>query len=180
MNTEYEKVLNVFASYGFRKSSMEELAKAAEVSRQTLYKRFKNKEAVLDWAVNGYTQEARLRVTSVLKNEEMTISECLFNAFSCSIGDAVPLLRESPHGAEIMDLGTESLKRSNPNFHDDFEKEIADFLVDRNVCKTKEIASDITFVLHMASKGLLLKSSTREEFISGLNRVIQTTTKDLI
>ena len=180
METEYQKVMNVFAHYGFRKASMEDLASAAEVSRQTLYKRFKNKEAVLDWAVNGYTLEIRTRVTSQLQNDEAALDECLLSAFSCSADDAVPLFHDSPHGAEILDLGIESLKRSNPNFHEDFEKEVADFLLHRNVCSTLKEAADITFVLHMASKGLLLKSATSEEFKQGMNRVIQTTTKGLV
>ncbi len=174
MSSEYVKVLNVFAHYGFRKASMEDLASAAEVSRQTLYKRFKNKEAVLDWAVNGYMREARLRVACVLKNAGTAVEESLLNAFSCSAGDTVPLFQDSPHGAEILDLGIESLKRSEPDFHDDFEAEIANFLLERQVCERKEDASEMTFLLHMAAKGLLLKSRTSEEFQTGMKRIIRT------
>ena len=76
-------------------------------------------------------------------------------------------------------MGIESLKRSNPNFHDDFEKEVANFLVDRNVCESKKEAGEITFLLHMASKGLLLKSSTSEEFQNGMSRIIETTMKGI-
>ncbi|MEW8525612.1 MAG: TetR/AcrR family transcriptional regulator [Candidatus Thiodiazotropha endolucinida] len=179
-NDTFSKVLSIFAHYGFRKASMEDLARAADVSRQTLYKRFKTKEAVLDWAVEGYARENRERVSAELKNHEASLSECLLNAFARWAGEVVPLLHDSPHGAEIMDMGTESLRRSGEDFHADFEAEIAQFLMDRGVCGTKEEAADATFLLHMSSKGLLLKSLSSEEFQAGMSRIIRAVTQGFI
>ena len=48
-DAEHFKVIEVFSNYGFRKTSMSDLAEAAGVSRQTLYNRFKSKEDILHW-----------------------------------------------------------------------------------------------------------------------------------
>ena len=175
-DNEFVKVLAVFAHYGFRKASMEDLAQAAEVSRQTLYKRFKTKESVLDWAVEGCIKATHQQVSIELNNQSASAAECLVNAFGRWVGDIVPLLRDSPHGSEIMDLGMESVKRTGSDFHAQFEAELAQFLLDRKICETSTEAENIAFLLHMSSKGLLLKSATRDEYQAGMSRVINTVT----
>ena len=63
-----------------------------------------------------------------------------------------------------MDLGIASIERSEHDFHADFEDVITQFLLDRNASESREEAAEISFLLHMASKGLLLKSNTSEEY----------------
>src|ERR1700745_1855049 len=43
--------LEVFGRYGFRKASMDEIARSADISRQSLYLRFANKEALFRAAI---------------------------------------------------------------------------------------------------------------------------------
>src|SRR3954470_18387921 len=43
--------LDVFGRYGFRKASMDEIARAADISRQGLYLHFANKDALFRAAV---------------------------------------------------------------------------------------------------------------------------------
>jgi AcrR family transcriptional regulator len=168
----FKNVLGVFAHYGFRKASMDELARAAGVSRQTLYNRFKTKEAVLDWAVEGFISETRERASAELKSSDASLATRLLNAFSRWTGDHVAILHDAPHGAEIIDMGTESLKRANADPHADFEREVAQFLKDRGVCRTRKEAEDKAYLLHMSSKGLFMKSRTTDEFQVGMARII--------
>ena len=172
----FNAALAVFAHYGFRKASMEDLAQAVGVTRQTLYNRFKNKEAVLDWAVDGYAKSAQERASAALRNSERPVETCLLNAFSIWVGEAVTLLHESPHGMEIVDRGMESLKRSDIDHHAIFEQSVVQFLLNRQVCSSLEQAADITFLLDMAAKGLLLKSEDFSAFQDGMARVIKTAT----
>ena len=171
-DSEYEKVLGVFAHYGFRKASMDDLARAADVSRQTLYNRFRTKEAVLDWAVEGFMGAVRERASTALADSGASTAGCLLNAFSRWSGDHVALLHDAPHGAEIMDLGLESLRRLESDPNADFEKEIARFLIERGVCETPKDAVDAAYLLLMASKGLFLKSRSSDEFEAGMTRII--------
>lgn len=54
-----EAAIGVFARYGFRKSSMDEVARAAGVSRQGLYLHFADKEELFRTAV-AYKLQAQL------------------------------------------------------------------------------------------------------------------------
>lgn len=173
---EFKAVLAVFAHYGFRKASMEDLAQAAGVSRQTLYNRLKTKEAVLGWAVEGIARENLTRVSSALQDDEADLSTCLLNAFYRATGEHVSLLHDSPHGAEIMDMGIESLRRCGDDVQASFESMITQFLINRGVCETQYEAAEKTFVLTMASKGLLLKSRNSDEFMAGMTRIIKAVT----
>lgn len=170
----FTDILSVFAHYGFRKASMADLAEAAGVTRQTLYNRFRTKEAVLDFAVEGYVRNALQKASAELNAETASVDSCLLNAFSNWVGNLVSLLKNSPHGSEVMDMGTQSIKRSHIDHHLTFEREIAAFLINRGVCKTESEALDITFLLMMSSKGLLLKSETGEQFQDGMTRLIRT------
>ena len=172
-NAQFANVLSVFAHYGFRKASMEDLARAAGVSRQTLYKRFGTKEAVLDWAVEGFVGDARALACAALHAADASPAECLLSAFSRWTGDHVALLHDAPHGAEILEMGTASLRRSHADPEAAFENEIVRFMCDRSICRTQKEAADKTFLLLMSAKGLLLKSRTNAEFQAGMTRIIR-------
>ena len=170
--TTYQNVLGVFAHYGFRKASMADLADAAGVSRQTLYNRFKNKDQVLDWAVQNFSEIIRQRAEAELSNSEALASARLADAFNRWVGDLVPMLHESPHGFEVMDRGLESLRRAECDPDGMFLAAIANFLLREECCQSQADADDMTFVLVMASKGLLLKTSTYDEFATSMLRVV--------
>lgn len=174
----FQNVLGVFAHYGFRKTSMSDLAGAANVSRQTLYNRFRTKNAVLDWAVEGYVAQTALQATQHLSAKDRPVRQRLLNAFSKWLGESVPVMHNSPHGAEIMDLGAASLQRSDVNPYLQFETALCRFLLDEGICKTQQEAEDKTFLLLIASKGLLLKSASSEEFEAGMTRIINSAISD--
>lgn len=173
----FASVLGVFSHYGFKKASMEDLAQAMGFTRQTLYNHFKGKQAVLDWAVEGYVRDSHSKAIEELKGNRNPVPDGLLGAFSRMVGDIVPLLKNSPHGSEVLDMGTESLKRSNIDHQGAFEKELARFLVERGACQTIEEATEKTFLLLMASKGLLLKCQNSEEFQDGMARIIRVAVK---
>ena len=64
MKDEYRvarQVLRTFAVYGFKKTSMEDIAKAIGVSRQSVYKRFGNKKRCYAWVVDAYLGDILLQ-----------------------------------------------------------------------------------------------------------------------
>lgn len=170
----FKDVLAVFANYGFRKASMEDLARAAGVSRQTLYNRFKTKQAVLDWAVSGFVEAKQQRALAQLNVPGKRLDDCLLRFYSEWMGVLVPLLHGSPHGSEIMDMSTESLGRKGINTHLENEGAVADFLVENRVCRDQAYAREVSFLLSMSAKGLLFKCRTSQEFEAGMKRIIRT------
>lgn len=178
--TQFENVLGVFAHYGFRKASMSDLAEAAGVSRQTLYNRLKDKEAVLDWAVLGITDITVLRARDALASfdsagntDGAAIETALVEAISRKMGDFVPMLHESPHGWEIMDRGIASLARAEVDTESQFELAIAHFLLERGVSPTLDDARERTFAIIVAAKGLMMKCATTETFAAAMRRVVR-------
>lgn len=168
----FTRVFRAFAKKGFEKATISEIAEAAGVSRQTLYNRHETKEAILVWAAEGFSRLARIRACEALNVPGDSVSSSLQTAFSERIGVLVPLVHGSPHGTEILDLGTKLRKQAPSDFHADFVKELNLFLQSRGVCETLAEAEDLSFLLLTSGKGLLLNTRTREEFDAGMARVI--------
>ena len=64
-----DAALSVFARYGFRKTSMEEVARAADISRQGLYLHFRDKEALFRAAIARMMETGLARVDAELARE---------------------------------------------------------------------------------------------------------------
>jgi len=65
-----DAALGVFARYGFRKTSMEEVARAADISRQGLYLHFRDKEALFRAALERMMQTGLARIDAELARDE--------------------------------------------------------------------------------------------------------------
>ncbi len=98
-----DAAFGVFMRFGFRKTSMDEVARAAELSRQGLYLHFATKEdlfrATLAHAVGTALDEAN----AALAAEGEPLDERLVAAFDAWVGRYVGLL-----GAVATDLGEAS------------------------------------------------------------------------
>jgi len=169
----FKDILTVFANYGFQKASMDDLARAASVSRQTLYNRFKTKQAVLDWAVSGFVEERTQRAIAYLKLSDQSVGKRILLFYHEWMGQLAPLLHNTPHGWETMDISLESMQRIGMDTHVDYERAVAEFLVENGVFADLAQASEMSFLLTMAAKGMLYKFNTVDDFEAGMERVIR-------
>jgi AcrR family transcriptional regulator len=94
-----EAAISVFMRYGYRKTSMEEVAAAAQVSRQALYLHFATKEDLFRAAVRTLLEGSLEAVTVVLRDAARPLEAKLVAAFDEWIGRYVGLL-----GAGASDL----------------------------------------------------------------------------
>ncbi|HHB80537.1 MAG TPA: TetR/AcrR family transcriptional regulator [Aliiroseovarius sp.] len=92
----------VFVTYGFRRSSMEDIARAANMSRPALYLHFRNKEDMFRSLVEGYYDGASAAMAEALAGQG-TPEEVLLAAFRAKDTEAMSTLLASPHGAELLD-----------------------------------------------------------------------------
>lgn len=84
-----EKAWESFNHLGYKKTTMDDVAKAAGVSRQTVYAHFTTKEALL-CAVADLGLAPRLEYfKSCLNNRTLAIEDRLLNAFHNSLSDLV-------------------------------------------------------------------------------------------
>ena len=94
-----------FASYGFRKTSMDDIARGAGMSRPALYLHYRNKEDIFRSLAQFYYDDAVQSVAEALSGEG-PIPDTLARAFAAQGGGIVEAMLTSPHGMELLDTGT--------------------------------------------------------------------------
>jgi TetR/AcrR family transcriptional regulator, regulator of autoinduction and epiphytic fitness len=94
-----DAAVTVFARYGYRKTSMEEVARAAQVSRQGLYLHFATKDALFRAAVTNLLAGSLQAATAVLRDGALPLEERLVRAFDEWVGRYVGMF-----GAAASDL----------------------------------------------------------------------------
>lgn len=99
-----DAALGVFAQYGFRRTSMEDIARAAGMSRPALYLYFRNKEDLARHLATLFYDRAVRDVEAALA-QPGTAEDVLLRAFRAKTGPHWAQMLASPHGAELIALG---------------------------------------------------------------------------
>jgi AcrR family transcriptional regulator len=115
-----EGATRVFLAYGFQRTTMDDIARAAEVSRPALYLQFRNKTDIY----RALAKEFLDRVLAAAREglaREAPLSERLFAAVECAL-DKTLEIEASPHGADILDMKTslaaDIVTAGRAEFHD--------------------------------------------------------------
>lgn len=91
-----------FRMYGFKRTSMEDIAKGAGMSRAAVYLHYRNKEAIFRALAQSYYDIAVQAVAQVLIQGQ-PLDETLHQAFLAQAGPTYEALLSSPHGQELLD-----------------------------------------------------------------------------
>jgi AcrR family transcriptional regulator len=97
-----EGARQAFLAYGFQRTTMDDIARAAEISRPALYLMFKNKTDIYRALAAVHTSEMIATAEAVLSGEG-PLSERLESSFNCILTMAAEV-EASPHGHEILDM----------------------------------------------------------------------------
>jgi AcrR family transcriptional regulator len=81
-----EAAIGVFLRFGFKKTSMDDVAKAVGISRQGLYLYFPNKEALFKAMVMHATQAMRQQAHEALAREDLDVEGRVLAAFEAMHG----------------------------------------------------------------------------------------------
>jgi len=93
---------NAFAAYGYRKTSMDDIARGAAMSRPALYLHYRNKQDIFRSLAQYYYDQAAENVEAALAGPGQ-ISDVLAEAFRVQGGDVFEVMLSSPHGMELLD-----------------------------------------------------------------------------
>lgn len=93
---------DAFRLYGVRKTSMQDIADRAGMSRAALYLHFGNKEAIFRALTSWYFDVAETGLRAALV-PGLDPVDALTRAFDAQVGPEFEALLESPHGAEFFD-----------------------------------------------------------------------------
>ena len=93
----------VFLAYGYSRVTMDDIARAAEVSRPALYLVFKNKAEIYR-ALGTMLLDASAEAGRAALAVDGPFTERMMAAIECSLIAMMEKIRNSPHGAEILDM----------------------------------------------------------------------------
>ena len=96
--------LTRFASYGYKRTSLNDIADEAGLSRPTLYSYFKNKEAIVRAVSQGLHDSTLDNVEAALTNST-DLQQRMVDGFWAWSEPFMRVLFGSPHGAELISAG---------------------------------------------------------------------------
>jgi AcrR family transcriptional regulator len=165
-----EAAVGVFARYGYRKTSMDEVARAAGVSRQGLYLLFADKEALFRSAVT-YKLSKQLRAAiAELSKEQSTFEARLIAACDEWAGRFVGFT--GADAADLMCASTSLAGSTLAHYESRFEAALASAIAASPLaayCSAVGLAPDnVARALHATARGLKHTSKTRQEFLLGM------------
>ena len=173
-NEFLEKTLDVFIRYGFRKTSMDDIATAVGLSRQAIYKRYGNKEALFKTVVDASVIQFFANAREALTQPDKSIHERIFDSCNCSTGKYIDKMRSSPHSSEVIAMADSESSDLMDEYDAAYQETMAELLLNEKVFTDKEAANDAVSVLHYASKGLFHEAKNQKEYTDGMDRVIRT------
>jgi AcrR family transcriptional regulator len=92
----------LFGRYGFKRTSMEDIASEAGLSRAALYLQFRNKEDIFRELARGLHDEASAGAEAALAGDQ-PLAERLQAAVEAKTLRMIEIAHASPHGSELMD-----------------------------------------------------------------------------
>lgn len=98
-----EGARKVFLAYGYGRTTMDDIARAVEMSRPALYLVFRNKTAIYR-ALGAELLAASIRDARAALAGDAPFPERLMQALERAIFQMMAMIENSPHGEEILDM----------------------------------------------------------------------------
>lgn len=97
--------MRAFAAHGYRRCSMDDIARHAAMSRSALYLHYRNKEDIFRGLVEHFFAQALRAMEAALFATGQTPEQALAAAFAAKDGTLIDLVFTSPHGEELLEAG---------------------------------------------------------------------------
>jgi AcrR family transcriptional regulator len=170
-----DAALGVFARYGFRKTSMDEVARAAQLSRQGLYLHFATKEELFRATLLYVLSDSLSAAEIALADGSLPLETRLVRGFDAWVGRFVGLL-----GAGASDLIETSTALVGPAIAEHDERFLA--AVARTVRGSPLLAAykrsgltarQLAEISFATARGLKHQCDSREAFVRGMTLAVR-------
>jgi AcrR family transcriptional regulator len=101
-----DAAFQAFASYGYKRTSMDDIARAAGLSRTALYLHFRNKEDIFRSLGARYFDQVTADMEMELTRPGQTVEQALYACFVAKDGKFMDVVLSTPHGSELLDAGS--------------------------------------------------------------------------
>jgi AcrR family transcriptional regulator len=165
----------VFARFGYRKTSMDDVARAAGVSRQGLYLSFANKEELFRRAVEHSLSSQLACAITALSRAEDSLESRLIAACKEWSGRFVGSL--GADAADLMCASTSLAGATLAEYEWQFEAALVNAIgatrvADRCTAAGLKLA-DFARALHATARGLKQTCKTQEDFLSAMTAAVR-------
>ena len=160
-----------FLRYGFRKTSMEGIARAAGVAKATVYARFKTKPVVFD-AVCAAQSERVARLAREAAATEDDPCRAAAASMLAKFTAVYEVVERSPHAAELIEASLDTSHAETQRAHDAYVEEIA-ALLRRGLGLKKKKSVALAEVAELACEGVLRKGNSRDEVTANLTLLLE-------
>jgi len=170
-----DAAIGVFARFGYRKTSMEDVARAAGISRQGLYLSFANKEELFRRAVEHSLSSQLACAIAELSRAENNLETRLIAACKEWSGRFVGSL--GTDAADLMCASTSLAGATLAEYEWQFEEALARAIgttpmADRCAAAGLNIA-DFARALHATARGLKQACKTQEDFVRVMTAAVR-------
>ena len=170
-----DAAVGVFARFGFRKTSMDDVARAAGVSRQGLYLSFANKEELFRRALDHSLRSQLAAASAALSRVEDNLESRLIAACVDWSGRFVGSL--GADAADLMCASTALAGATLAEYEWQFEEALANAICASamaDACAAADVeVADLARALHATARGLKQRCKTREEFVTGMTAAVR-------
>lgn len=122
-----QAAIQTFVRYGAKKTTMGDIAEAADVSRQTVYASFENKDGMIVASIRYISEKNLAAVRSRLETCE-TLEDKLDAYFAETVKKAYAIIQTSSDAEDLMDGHNKAGKEAIRESHANHETLVADIL----------------------------------------------------
>lgn len=159
-----------FAAYGFRKTSMDDIARGAGMSRPALYLHYRSKEDIFRSLVQLHFDDTAASVAEALAGPG-DAEEALSRAFGIHYGRFIETMLTSQHGQELLDVGTTIAPEIVDAGEAHLRQVYVDWLqteIDAGTIDASQSAEMVAETLFAAIKGIKMSAKTLSAYQEGV------------
>jgi len=175
-----ETALAVFARHGFSKTSIEDIAIAAGISRQGIYLHFKNKDEIFSASIQKTLDDGLQAANKVFDDDRLTLEAKLLKALDEWFGRHVGLFH--PEASDLRPQCERLLGDAVEKSISSFQKKLEKVILASSARKTKgadKRASTIAGMLWACGLTWKHNFSSRQEFLKKMREAIHLCCREL-
>ena len=169
--------LQMVTTYGFRRTSMQDIADAVGISRPALYLEFKNKTEIFRAAAEDLFEQ-KIEVARELLEGELPLREKLLGVLNSSFADFQRDIANSPHGDELLSMKEELAGDIYPAWLDNLKLVIISGITEHrdrgeiDTGNTDLSITDIAAIMINAMHGVKSRQATELELRQGAENIV--------
>lgn len=173
-----EAAFKVFLAYGFRRTTMADIADAAGISRPALYLEFKNKADIYRAGFLAMLDRTFRSVDAALEGEG-PLCQRLIAALDAGVVAPLRRLQQSPHGAELFEVKQEIAGDLGQDWNTVLEQSLRRALtgalakgeIDLGACGLE--AGDLARLIVSAAEGIKKRMTDWHQAEADIERIIE-------